>query len=160
RSRYMRIVRSPSEADRNLVIQQGYEEPAPQSCASRSAAIRFQPKLIGAAALLGVVLQSPHVFGALAVVLWWSALLPRYNPFEAFYNATRRMAAVALPPAQAPRRFAQGMAGTINAAIGLLLLRGASSAALALEGILLVAVVALVFGKLCFGSFVFHLVRG
>ncbi len=34
-----------------------------------------------------IQLRSPSLFLALSVVLSWSAFLPRWNPFELFYNS-------------------------------------------------------------------------
>jgi hypothetical protein len=118
--------------------------------------------LIGLAVLAGITLQSSAVFLGLWAVLWWSALLPRLNPFDALYNLTlgTRTGAVHLGPAPAPRRFAQGMAGTFALAIGVLLQLEWFITAYVLEGFLGVAIVALVFGRFCLGSYLYHLLRG
>lgn len=112
--------------------------------------------------VIGVLLQAPAVFLALSAVLWWSTLLPRWNPFDALHNLTlgARPGSVRLTPAPAPRRFAQGMAATFALAIGAFLLLDWRTAVYVVEGLLLVAVTALVFGSFCLGSFVFHLLRG
>ncbi len=88
--------------------------------------------------------------------------MPRWNPFEALYNATlgRRPGTVRLSPAPAPRRFAQGMAGSLALAIAGSLWLGWSLAAYVLEGVLLAALIALGFGGFCLGSFVFHTLSG
>jgi hypothetical protein len=118
--------------------------------------------LIGLAVIVGIALQSPAVFLGLWAVLWWNALLPRLNPFDALYNHTlgTRPGAIRLGPAPAPRRFAQGMAGTFALAIGAMLRLEWFIAAYVLEGFLSVAIVALVFGRFCLGSFIYHLLRG
>jgi uncharacterized membrane protein len=112
--------------------------------------------------LLGVILQAPKFFLILGAVLWWSALFPRLNPFDALYNALfgSRPGAVRLGPALAPRRFSQGMAGTFALAIGVALLWQAQTLAYVLQGFFLVAATAIGAGKLCLGSFIFHLIRG
>lgn len=112
--------------------------------------------------LAAVLLQSPAIFLALSGVLWWSALLPRWNPFDALYNRTfgAQPAALRLSAAPAPRRFSQGMAGSFALAIGGSLLFGWTLAASILEALMLGALAALVFGRFCLGSFIFHLVRG
>jgi hypothetical protein len=147
---------------RNFILQQGLAEPPAASCPMEYSALHFQPRIVALVLLVGVILQEPAVFLVLAAVLWWSALLPRWNPFDALYNRTvaRRPARFVLPPAPAPRRFAQGMAGTFALAIGISLLRGWIRTAIVLEILLLVAVAALVFGGFCLGSFVFHFLRG
>jgi hypothetical protein len=68
--------------------------------------------------------------------------------------------ALRLSAAAPPRRFAQGMAGSFALAIGGSLLSGSNLAAYILEALMLAAVAALVFGRFCLGSFIFHLVRG
>jgi hypothetical protein len=52
------------------------------------------------------------------------------------------------------------MAGTFALAIGFSLLIGWHAAAIALQGLLIIALAALIFGGFCLGSFIFHLVRG
>ena len=149
-----------SEGERNFILGQGLE-PVPETCHLQYSALLFQPRLVGLAVLLGVVLQEPAVFFALAALLWWSALLPRLNPFEALYKAFgSRPGRAALSPAPPPRRFAQGMAGTFALAIGIALTTGWRTTAFVLEGLLLAAIAALAFGGFCLGSFVFHLLRG
>jgi len=117
--------------------------------------------IAGIVIVLTVLQNAPGFFG-LAGVLWWSALLPRLNPFEAVYRALARRnpGAAALPQAAPPRRFAQALAGTTAALIGLAIVRSQWTAAYALEGFLLVALAALALGRFCFGSFVYYLLRG
>jgi len=151
-----------SRSARNLILQQGISAPPPAGCGRLSSALVFQPRVVGVVALAGVILQEPAIFAALAIVLWWSALLPRLNPFDAVYNLTfgARPGAVRLEPAPAPRRFAQGMAASFTTAIALCLAGGYTTAAWILEGFMLVAVTAIALGRLCLGSFVFHLISG
>ncbi len=151
-----------SGVKRNFILQQGFSDPQPEACPLQYSALHFQPRLVGLLTLVGVMLQSPTVFLFLSAVLWWSALLPQWNPFDAIYNVTlgARPGAVRLTPAPGPRRFAQGMAGTFALAIGASLLLQWKFTAFVLEVLLLVAVAALVFGGFCLGSFVFHLFRG
>ena len=150
------------DPERNFILQQGLEDPGPQDTHRRFEALLFQPRLIGLVVLVGITFQSPAVFLGLWAVLWWSALLPRLNPFDALYNLTlgTRAGAVRLGPAPAPRRFAQGMAGTFALAIGVMLQLQWFITAYVLEGFLGVAIVALVFGRFCLGSYLYHLLRG
>jgi hypothetical protein len=147
---------------RNFILQQGLEEPPAASCAVQYSSLLFQPRLVALVVLVAVILKSPLIFLALAGVLWWNALFPRRNPFDALYN---RIVAVgpgriALSPAPGPRRFAQGMAGTFALAIGVSLLLGGHLTAIVLEVLLILAVGALVLGGFCLGSFIFHLLLG
>jgi hypothetical protein len=52
------------------------------------------------------------------------------------------------------------MAGAFALAIGVSLVLGWNSIALALQDLLIVALGALVFGGFCLGSFIFHLLSG
>jgi hypothetical protein len=150
------------DAKRNFILQQGLDAPAEESCPVRFSALMFQPRVVGSIVLLAVVLQSPAIFLILSGILWWSALLPRLNPFDAVYNRTfgARPGAVRLSPARPPRRFAQGMAGSFALAIGVFLLLGMSAAAVVFQVLLLAALAALLFGRFCLGSFICHLLSG
>jgi hypothetical protein len=150
-----------SDAKRNFILQQGFSEPAAETCSRQYSALLFQPRLIGLWVIAATILKSPALFFALAVVLWWSAAFPRLNPFEVIYNRTLAPRnGMTLGPAPAPRRFAQFLAGSFAIAIGVSLLQGWRAAALVLEAFLLIAIGLLVFGGFCLGSFLFHLLRG
>jgi hypothetical protein len=121
----------------------------------------LQPRLVGCLAAVGVLLQSPWLFLALSAALWWSALVPTRNPFDAIYNhvvAYRR----GLPPlgtALAPRRFAAGEAGTVALAIAVALGAGATITAWIIEGVLIGGVISSVFADFCLGAYTYHLLR-
>ena len=149
------------DAKRNFILQQGLSEPVAESCPLQYSALLFQPRVIGLWLVVAVIMQAPVGFFALAAVLWWSALVPRLNPFDALYNWTlARSRGPALTAAPAPRRFAQALAGLFALAIGVSLAMGWHTIALVVEGFFVVAVGALAFGGFCLGSFVFHLVCG
>lgn len=154
--------RETVDARRNFILQQGLEPPTGESCPVRFSALMFQPRAVGLIVALAVILQSPAIFLALGVVLWWNALLPAANPFDALYNGLvgSKPGAARLAPAEPPRRFSQGMAGTFNLAIGALLLAGAGTAGIVLQVLLLAALAALIFGRFCLGSFLYYLLRG
>lgn len=146
----------------NFVRQQGIKGASRESCGHQYPGLMFQPRLIGGLVLVGLVVQAWPYFAALAVLLFWNAAVPRLNPFDALYNAL-----VASPkglpsvgPAPAPRRFAQGMAGSFMAGIAASLYAGWHPLAWILEGFLLVALGALIFGRFCMGSYVFLIVTG
>ena len=148
-------------AKRNFVEQQGFRDAAADSCGYLFPALMFQPKVIGVLVVIGLILQNWLFFVILSAVLWWNVLLPDLNPFDALYN--RLIAAPKWLPrlgrAPQPRRFAQGMAGTFMLAIGVTLFLGWHVAAWIIEGMLVAALAALIFGKFCLGSYVFHLLR-
>jgi hypothetical protein len=152
----------PRSAQLNFIQQQGFRDATPAGCEIQYPALMFQPRLIGVIVAVGLILQAPALFLALSAVLWWNVLLPALNPFDALYN-TLIAGPKGLPiltPAPGPRRFAQGMAATFMLGIGLSILWERPVAAGVLEGFLVVALVALVFGKFCLGSYIFHLIRG
>lgn len=153
---------SVSAVKRNFILQQGLAEPPAASCSREYSALLFQPRLVGLVVLAGIVLQEPRIFLALGTLLWWCALVPSLNPFDALYNRTlaRRPGSFTLPPAPGPRRFSQGMAGTFMLAIGISLLLGWKVTAIVLEAFLVLAVGVLALGGFCVGSFIFHLIRG
>lgn len=148
-------------AKSNFVEQQGFRDATADSCGLLFPALMFQPKLIGVLVVLGLILQSWLFFVILSVILWWNVLVPDLNPFDALYNsliaAPRGLPRLGRAPQ--PRRFAQGMAGTFMLAIGIALLLGWHVAARIIEGMLIAALAALIFGKFCLGSYVFHLLR-
>ncbi len=145
----------------NFVLQQGFALPADGSCSLQYGALQFQPRIVGVLVLVGVLLQSALWFGALSVILFWGAIVPAANLFEAAHRALFAGRGAHTPgPAPGPRRFAQALAGSFMVAIALSLRAGNTFVAWALEGILLAAIAALVFGGFCLGSFVFHALRG
>jgi hypothetical protein len=121
----------------------------------------FQPRIIGGLVTLGIVSESSWLFLALSAVQWWNAIVPTHNVFDAIYNY-----AIADPrglprlgAAPTPRRFAQGMAGTFALAIAVTLMLGATTEAWSVEGLFGVALVLLIFGRFCLGSYVFHVLQ-
>ncbi len=149
-------------AELNFIRQQGFRDASADSCAYRYPALMWQPRIIGALVLVGVLLQSWGYFFVLWVLLWWNATVPRLNVFDALYNlvVAKPRNRPSLGPAPSPRRFAQVMAGTFMLAIGVALLSGSRGLAWSLEAILLAALGALIFGRFCLGSYVFHLLSG
>ncbi len=147
---------------RNFILQQGFEEPAPAACPFQYSSLLFQPRIVFVWVVAGILFQSPAVFAALCAVLWWSALFPKLNPFDALYNRSigSRPGALRLGPAPTPRRVAQTMAGAFALTTALLIHAGFSLAAYVVEGIFLAAVLALTIGGFCLGSFVYHVLRG
>jgi hypothetical protein len=120
----------------------------------------FQPRVIGVVAVFSIILQSPWAFLLLSVVLWWNALVPTHNPFDAFYNHvmadSRQPLLLAAPP---PRRFAEGMAATVAMITAVALFAEVSLAAWLLEGVFAGAAAAVVFGRRCAGAEVYHRLR-
>ena len=121
-------------------------------------ALMFQPRVIAGAVISGVVLQSPWLFLAMSTALWWGALVPRHNPFDAFFNhvmanPTRLAAMPAAPP---PRRFAQAVAGTVALSIAMALFAGASHAAWLIEGMFVAASMSVVVRSFCPPAYLYH----
>ena len=149
-------------AELNFVRQQGLSDASLEACEFQYPALMWQPRVTGLVVLVGLILQSAPIFIALAAILWWNVVLPGLNPFDGLYNWLIAKPGVAprLAPAPWPRRFAQGMAGSFMLGIGVSLLAGWHTLAFILEGLLVVALAALVLGKFCLGSYVFLRVTG
>lgn len=150
------------KARQHFVRQQGLRGASAAACSLQYPAMMFQPRVVGGLFLLGLVLQRWWFFALLAAILLWSAALPELNPFDALYNALigRRRQGAELGPAPAPRRFAQGLAGTLMLAVAVALHLGATPVAWGLEAFLAVAIAVLVFGRFCLGSFLYLLATG
>jgi len=146
----------------NFIRQQGFEEPSRQSCPLQYDALIFQPRIVAVILLAGLLSQSALLFLFLGAILWWCALFPRHNPFDAIYNRTlgARSDAVRLEPAPPPRRFAQALAGTFAMLVAVTLAMNLYAAAYIIETLFAIAVAALSFGRFCLGSFLYHLLRG
>ena len=151
-----------SQVIRNFMKQQGFaEEPSP-TCDMHFTGLYFQPRIVGPLVVVGILLRSPVFFFILSAILWWNVLLPGLNPFEAFYNRViaRPRGRTILPPAPAPRRFAQGMAAVFMLVVALALREGWMVTAWVFEASLVAAFAALLFGKFCLGAYIYHLLRG
>ena len=145
----------PSKVD--FIRQQGFTTEGCQD--GLYSALMFQPRVIAGVVISIVVFQSAWVALALSAVLWWSALVPSHNPFDAFFNRamadpTQRGAVPAAPP---PRRFSQAMAGTFAMSIAIALFAGASHAAWLLEGVFLAASMSVVVRRFCLPAYLYHL---
>jgi hypothetical protein len=153
---------------RNFMLQQGFAEEPPDACDMHFEGLYFQPRIVFPSVLLAIALQflSPDLSATLhlliSAVLWWNALVPAANPFELGYNrlVARGRGRRPLAAAPGPRRFAQGMAAAFNLGAALALLQGAFVLAWVLQGLLVVAFSALLFGRFCLGAYVYHLLRG
>jgi hypothetical protein len=153
----------------NFMRQQGFPEEPPDACNMHFAGLYFQPRIVFSLLLLGIALGwlglhlvASLIFLVLAGVLLWNVILPRLNPFELAYKrfvATRRGTPF-LAPAPGPRRFAQGMAATLLLGAAIALLVGAPLVSAVLQGLLVVAFAALLFGRFCLGAYIYHLLRG
>ncbi|HEY4682103.1 MAG TPA: DUF4395 family protein [Candidatus Acidoferrales bacterium] len=151
-----------SSVEHRFMQQQGFLDADGPACAAHFRALRFQPSIVGPLILLGIILQSRFVFAALSALLWFGVALPRWNVFEALYNAlvAEPMKRQKLTPAPAPRRFAQGMAATFMLVVAVALSMGWYWTGVVFEAFIVIAFLALLFGKFCLGSYIYHLIRG
>lgn len=146
---------------RSFVRGQGFPDVDEASNVGWYKALMFQPKVIGVLIAAGIAIQRAEWFLALSTILWWNALFPALNPFDALYNA---MIAVPprtprLEPAPAPRRFAQGMVATFMLLISISLLQGWSTIAWIGETLIVIALLDLFVRRFCLGSAVFNLIH-
>ena len=118
----------------------------------------FQPRAILVLLAPGALIQNPWWFVALSAVLFWCALVPAYNMFDAIYHVVAdRQGLARIGPAPAPRRFAQGLAATIAIVIAAALFSGADKTAWLFEGLLISATLSVVVLRFCVGSYIYHL---
>jgi hypothetical protein len=146
----------------NFVEQQGFKSPSVSAREVQYTALMFQPRLLGIFVLAGLIFQSGVLFLILSGILWWNVFVPALNPFDGVYNRfiAGPKGLQPLASAPGPRRFAQGMAATFMLCIGLFLLLKWQILAWIFESLIVVALTALIFGKFCLGSYVFHLFKG
>jgi Domain of unknown function (DUF4395) len=151
-----------SVAKMHFVEQQGLGRMEDAACERQFSALMFQPRAIGVLVLVGLVTQSAGLFLALAALLVWNVAAPRWNLFDALHDAliARPRGLPRLGPAPAPRRFAQGMSAAFMLGIGVSLLGGHLVLARILEAFLVVALLSLLAGRFCLGSYIYHLVAG
>jgi Domain of unknown function (DUF4395) len=157
------LMTTQNSKKRNFVLQQGFQEMlSGDGCSLQYAALQFQPRVILVWLMAATMLQSPLAFVSLSAVLWWSALLPRLNPFDAVYNMAlgRRAGAFRISRAPAPRRTAQAIAGGLALVSATLIYAGLTMAAYGVEALFVAAVLALTIGGFCLGSFAHHLFAG
>ena len=150
-----------SSIDR-FMAQQGFGDEEASRRRWHFLALQFQPAFLAFFVLLGIISQSQTLFFLLAAVLVWNVVLPQLNLFERVYDwaVAIPMSKPKLEPAPAPRLFAQGMAASFMALTGLSLAMGWIIAAWVFEAFLVVALVALIAGRFCMGSYIFHTLRG
>jgi hypothetical protein len=138
-----------------FMCQLGYR--APRVDNGWYGALMFQPRMIGVVVAIGTALANPWVFLALSSVLWWSTIVPQRNVFDAIYNrlVLRARGLAPVPPAPAPRRFAQAMAATAACVTAAALLEHALVAAWLVEALFALGVVAAVFRDFCGAAVVY-----
>lgn len=124
-------------------------------------ALMLQPRIVGVVVALGVLLQSSWVFLALSAALWCGTVFPSLNLFDAIYHhiVARRRGLPPLDFAMAPRRFAQGMAGSVAMVIAVALFTQTTIVAWTFEGLFVVASMAVVFRDSCAGADLYHALR-
>jgi hypothetical protein len=146
----------------SFVRQQGFPDASPEACSYLYPALMWQPRVIGILVFVGLIFQAAPFFLAMGALLWWNVILPAFNPFDALYNRllAKPKGAPPLPPARAPRRFAQAEAGTVMLAIGPALLSELNLVAYVLEGLMLASLGALIIGRFCQGSYLYWLFTG
>ena len=151
-----------SVAKMHFIQQQGLSETDSSACEGQFSALMFQPRVAVVFVAIGLLTQAPGLFLALAALLVWNVIKPRLNPFDALYAAliAGPRGLPSLGPAPAPRRFAQGMSASFMLGIGLSLLAGYTVLARILEGLLVAALLSLLVGRFCLGSYLYHLITG
>lgn len=151
-----------SSAKYKFIQQQGFQNETEESATIHYDALLFQPIIVGTMMAIATLRQSSTIFLIFGLILWINALLPQINIFELVYNATFRLMRnePRLEPAPKPRRFMQGMAGTLMLGAAFTLLIGWNGISYILQAFIVAAFVALLFGKFCLGAFIYHYLTG
>lgn len=142
--------------------QQGYTEATEDTSKRHYNALLFQPTIVGSFMALAILFQSSTLFFIFGVILWFNTLLPQFNIFEMIYNSTLRLMRnePRLGSAPMPRRFMQGMAGTLMLLASFTLSTGLATVSYVIQAFIAVAFSALLFGKFCLGAYIYHLING
>jgi zinc transporter ZupT len=119
-------------------------------------ALMLQPRLVCVAVAIGMWRQDAKLFLMLSACLAWCAAVPEWNPIDRIYNAVQPDGAPVLPPSPAPRRTAMALASLCAGVSSVAIHMEAWRTAWTIEGLLLVAALAVVVGRFCFGSFVYY----
>ena len=96
-------------------------------------------------------------------LLWWNVLVAAPQSLRRPSQLARGAGPLGRPPLPAgagPRRFAQAMAATTTLGVGLSLWFGSRPLALLFEAAVVTALTMLLVGRLCLGSYLFHVLRG
>jgi hypothetical protein len=145
----------------NFIRQQGFRDAQPIACGAMFGALMWQPRVILVLVALGILFETGWYFIALAALLFWNALLARWSVFDAIHNRwLAKNDSFRLPPAPAPRRTAQGIAGVLSLAIGIAMITGHPALAWFLQVVFLIALSLLAFGRFCLGSFMYYVFTG
>lgn len=144
------------------MMQQGFNADRSNKTEKHFDLLLFQPVTVGSLIIVAIVLQSSILFLILGGILWLNTILPGLNPFERFLDLVNRRSEkyVKLPPAPAPRRFMQGMAGTLMLLAAASMVNGYTQLAYAFQAFIAVAFSLLLFGKFCVGAYIYHVITG
>lgn len=151
----------PAPAIRSRLELQGFSCDVGSNMSAVQRWLRWTPGLASAWILAGVVLASPGVLWAFAVVSAVGASFPRH-PFDFLYDGVVRplIDGPELPANPAPRRFAMVVACIWSAAVGLLF-HAELAVAGYVAGALLVVAGSLVFlTHFCLGSLMYRALTG
>jgi hypothetical protein len=151
-----------NSAEYRFMQQQGFEVGDEESTKRHFYSLLFQPRIVGFLMLIAIIFQIAPVFLIVGAILWLNAILPRANPFERFYDAVIGSSKKypALPPAPAPRRFMQGMAGSLMLISAFSIWNGWTLLAYISGAFIAGAFALLLFGKFCLGAYLFHTIKG
>ena len=108
--RWKQMAELPDSTKVNL-DNQGFCGLSDEMKARYAVALRFTPAVATTLVVVGLVLQSPILLGAMALVTLSGVLFPRGMVLDLVYNLGVRhlFGAPALPPTTTPRRFSYGI---------------------------------------------------
>lgn len=151
-----------STYSRSCLNMQGFTGLEDDAKARLNIALRFTPALCFPLATTGVVLGSPWLLGALAVMAAAALVLPGGHPFDSLYNhGVRRLTRTPwLPRNPRPRQFALLMAAAMLGAAAFAFGAGAVLIGRVLGAMQLIGCGVYLFGGLCLGSWVYGKLLG
>ena len=142
--------------------QQGFNTDHNNSAERHFDLLLFQPLNVGAMIMLAIALQSFVMFLIVGSILWFNTVLPGFNPFERLLDRVTKGSAkhFPLPPAPAPRRFMQGMAGSLMFMAAISMTYDFTNLSYVFQGFIALAFAMLIFGKFCVGAYIYHVLTG
>ena len=142
--------------------KQGFERLTDEAKSRYSLPLRFTPFVATVVIVIGLVLQSPIIVGAMSLVALSGALLPKGMIIDLAYNLGVRhlFRAAALPTTPKPRRFSHVLSTIWLAGSALSFAVGLPVVGLILGGMVVVGSTMLTITLWCLGSWWYRLIFG
>ncbi len=148
-----------SSSTRKNLNAQGFQWLGDEAKSRFALPLRFTPTVGTILVLLGLILQSPKVLGAVALIALSGALFPRGMVIDLAYNLAVRhlFHASRLPATPAPRRFSYLLSAALLSGSALALERGLTVLGIVLGGAVALGGAVLATTLFCLGSVFYRL---